>query len=191
MAPESSWQKAQHVLANVLTCCNLASGIAAILLPGEKRTVLRSRFILIGALCDALDGPLARRSGNPTERGARADGISDVITCGVAPVAVFASCGPAYRTQSSRMVSAFYLVAVAWRVVRYGIGPRRSHVFHGLPVTGAGVLVAIGCQLRLPPRVLTYLTAALGGAMVSPMRVLSVEGVVRRDLQTLTISLPD
>lgn len=191
MPARAPWQKVQHVVANVLTCCNLSSGITAILLPEEKRTALRSRLILAGALCDALDGPLARRSGNPTELGARADGISDVITCGVAPIAVFAGCGPAYRTPSSKAASAFYLAAVAWRVVRYGLGHRKSHEFHGLPVTGAGVLLAVGCHVRLPPRALTYLVAALAGAMISPLRVLSIEGLVRRDLQTLTISLPD
>lgn len=180
----------QHVLANVLTCCNLAAGTAAILLPGEGRPARRSALILLGALCDTLDGPLARRSGNPTVFGAAADGVSDLISCGIAPAALLARCDPARRTWLSRIAPGFYMAAAAWRLARYGIGPRTSHVFRGLPVTGAGVVFAAGCQARLPARALAYLAVALGFAMVSPVRVLSGEALVRRDLETLEIAKP-
>jgi CDP-diacylglycerol---serine O-phosphatidyltransferase len=180
----------QYVLANILTLANLTSGIVAILLPGKERTVRRSALILVGALCDSVDGSLARNSGNPTEFGAAADGVSDIITCGVAPAVVLARAG-SIRTRFSRVVPGFYLAAAAWRVARYGIGPRRSHVFRGLPVTGAGVIFAAGCQLRLPPRALTFLGVAIGVAMLSPIRVLSGEALIRRDLETLAIRLPD
>lgn len=180
----------QYALANALTLANLISGIAAILLPGERRTVRRSTLILVGALCDAVDGSLARSSGKPTEFGAAADGVSDVITCGVAPAVVLARNGP-IRTRFSRIAPGFYLAAAAWRLAKYGIVPRRSHVFRGLPVTGAGVIFAAGCQLRLPPRALTLLAVALGVAMLSPIRVLSGEALIRRDLETLEIHLPE
>jgi len=179
----------QHVLADVLTGCNLAAGTAAILLPGDGRPLRRSALILFGALCDSFDGPLARRSGNPTVFGAAADSISDLISCGVAPAALLARCGPSRRTRLSRIAPGFYMVAAAWRLARYGIGPRTSHVFRGLPVTGAGVLFAAGCQARLPARALGYLAVALGIAMVSPIRVLSGEALVRRDLETLDIAV--
>lgn len=180
----------QYVLANTLTLANLTSGTAAILLPGEKRAVRRSTLILVGALCDAVDGSLARNSGRPTEFGAAADGVSDVITCGVAPAVILARNGH-IATSFSRIVPGFYLAAAAWRVARYGIGPRKSHVFRGLPVTGAGVIFALGCQLRLPPRALTLLAVALGVAMLSPIRVLSGEALIRRNLDTLEIKLPE
>lgn len=178
------------MLANALTLANLTSGITAILLPGERRTIRRSTLILVGALCDSVDGSLARNSGNPTEFGAAADGVSDIITCGVAPAVILARSGP-IETRLSRVAPGLYIAAAAWRVAKYGIGPRRSHVFRGLPVTGAGVLFAVGCQLRLPPRALTYLAVALVVAMLSPIRVLSGEALIRRDLETLTIRLPD
>jgi CDP-diacylglycerol--serine O-phosphatidyltransferase len=181
--------KIQHVLANVLTCGNLAFGIASTLLPGEERTIHCSTLILAGAVCDALDGPLARRSGNPTEFGAAADNISDVITCGVAPAVVLARSG-ATETRLSKIAPGLYIAANAWRVARNGIGPRRSHVFRGLPITGAGVLFALGCQLKMPPRALPYWAVALAGAMFSRVRVLSGEALIR-DLETLEIELPD
>lgn len=179
----------QYAVANALTLANLTSGIVAILLPGEKRAVRRSTLILVGALCDSVDGSLARSSGRPTEFGAAADGVSDIITCGVAPAVVLARNGD-LASRFSRIVPGFYLAAAAWRVAKYGIGPRKSHVFRGLPVTGAGVIFAVGCQLRLPPRALTLLAVALGFAMLSPIRVLSGEALIRRDLETMQIRLP-
>lgn len=185
------FSRPQHVLADVLTCCNLASGITAILLPGKGHPAQRSTLILIGGLCDSVDGTLARRSGNPTEFGSVADGISDLISFGVAPAVLLANYDPMRRTPLSRVASGFYIAAAAWRIARYGLGHRTSHVFRGLPIPGAGILLAAGCRAKLPPRVLTYLTIALGIAMLSPIRVLSGEALarklIRRDLETLDI----
>ena len=179
MAPAGRFSRSQRVLADALTCCNLASGIAAILLPGEGRPVRRSTLILVGALCDTLDGPLARRSGSPTELGEDADGVADLISFGIAPATLLASCAPTRPTPLSRVAPSFYMAAAAWRFARYG-GPRISHVFRGLPLTGAGILLAAGCHVRLPPQALTFLAVALGVAMVSPVRVLSGEALLRR-----------
>ena len=186
MSVANRFSKSQHVLADVLTCCNLTSGIAATLLPGEGRPVRRSTLILLGAVCDTLDGPLARRSGSPTEFGAAADGVADLISFGIAPAALLASCDSTRRRPSSTLAPGFYAVAGAWRLVRYGTGPRTSHVFRGLPLTGAGIMLATGCHARVPPRALRYLAVALGIAMVSQVRVPSGEAFVRRDA-TLSI----
>lgn len=171
----------QHVLANVLTSCNLAAGTTAVFLRGSGRP--RSTLILLGALCDSLDGPLARRSGHLTDVGARADGISDVITCGIAPAVLLGSAVAARPSPLERFAPRLYVAAIAWRVVKYGFPPRTSHVFTGMPVTGAGVIMAIGFQLRLPPRAISYLALALVAAMLSRIPILSGEAIVRRDLR--------
>jgi CDP-diacylglycerol--serine O-phosphatidyltransferase len=178
LAPGRS-SASQHALAGVLTGCNLAAGIAATLLSGEGRPVRRSTLMLVAAVCDALDGPLARRSGRPTELGAAVDGVADLISFGVAPAALLASREPTGRIPLSRIAPGFYMGTAAWRLARYGFAPRTSHVFRGLPLTGAGVILAIGCHARLPPRALTCLSVALGVAMVSPVRVLSGEALAR------------
>mgnify|MGYP000875011750 CR=1 FL=1 len=171
---------AQHLLANTFTAANLACGIAATLLPGEGEPVRRSALILAGAVFDTLDGPMARRSGNPTDLGAAADSVSDVVTCGVAPAALLVSCRPASKSPLLRAAPGLYLTAAAWRLIRFGLGHRTSHVFCGLPVTGAGIGIAVGYQLRLPPRALSLLALVLAAAMVSPIRVLSGQALVRR-----------
>jgi CDP-diacylglycerol--serine O-phosphatidyltransferase len=187
MSTVDQFSKPQHVLADMLTYCNLAAGIAATLLLEEGRPVRRSTLILIGGMCDTVDGTLARRSGNPTEFGAAADGVSDFVSFGIAPAVLLASYGSTPRTLLSRIAPGFYMAAASWRMARNGIGPRTSHVFRGLPVTGAGILFATGCRAGLPLRALTYLAVALGIAMLSPIRVLSGEALVRRNMKTLDI----
>ena len=127
-----------------------------------------------------MDGSLARDCGHPTRLGAWADGVSDAVTCGVAPTVVLASRAPLRRTKTSSAAAAAYLGAIAWRNWRYGIDPRTSHVFRGLPVTGAGVLFALGCQARLSARALNYWSFGLAIAMVSPIRVLSGEALLAK-----------
>src|SRR5690242_18953285 len=172
--------RSRHLAANLLTCCNFSSGIAAISLPNGTSPARRSTFILLGALCDSLDGSLARDSGHPTRLGAWADGISDAVTCGIAPAVILASSPQSPPTRLSSLAPAAYLGAVAWRIHRYGIGPRTSHSFRGLPVTGAGVLFALGCQMRASARARTYWALTLVVAMGSPTHVLSGEALLAK-----------
>jgi phosphatidylserine synthase len=170
----------RHLAANLLTCCNFVSGISAIFLPRGTSPARRSTFILLGALCDSIDGSLARDCGRPTRLGAWADGVSDAVTCGMAPAVILASDPPVPRSRTSLAAGAAYLAAIAWRNRRYGIEPRTSHVFRGLPVTGAGVLFALGCQARMSARALSYWAFALAVAMVSHTRVLSGEALLAK-----------
>lgn len=115
--------------------------------------------------------------------GAIADKVSDTVTCGIAPAAILVRSQPTGPDALSSVVATAYLAAVAWRSKRTGIRPRTSHVFRGLPDVGAGILFALGCQMRMSPRALTNLALVLTVAMVSPMRVLSGEALLAKMLK--------
>jgi phosphatidylserine synthase len=166
-------------VANGLTACNLVCGIAATLCTADGRQGRRAALILLGGFFDALDGPLARSSGAPTEFGAAADGVADFISGGMAPALLLANYSPTRRTPWAKIAPGFYLAAAAWRLARRGMKPRTSQVFSGLPIIGAGMLMAAGSQIRLPHRVMTYLATALGLAMASDVRLLSIEALIR------------
>lgn len=195
MAEAKRFSRALHVFADTLTGCNLASGIAAIFLPEEGPPVRRSGLLLVAALCDSIDGTFARCSGNPTVRGATADHIADFISFGIAPAAILTSYGSARETPLSKIAGGFYIAAAAGRKIRYGTGPRTTHVFRGLPDMGAGLIFVLGCQMRLSPRALTYLTFGLAAGMLTSVRVLSGEAVLRRlarqDLESLNIPVAE
>lgn len=170
------------LLANAVTSGNFAAGVAAILRREEGRPVRRSALILAGIFCDSLDGTIARRSGNATVPGAAADAVSDIVTCGIAPVVLLAGWPPTHRTPLARIAPGCYLAAIAWRTARYGIKPRTSHAFVGLPMGGAALIFAVACEARLPRWAMDYLTVALSAAMISRIRVLSVEALIRPKL---------
>lgn len=180
MAERNRSSKALHVVADTLTGCNLVSGITAIFLSEEGPPVRRSSLLLFGALCDSVDGTFARASGNPTIRGATADHFADFISFGIAPAAILASYDSAREAPLSKFAAGFYIAAAAGRKIRYGTGPRTTHVFRGLPDMGAGLVFILGCQLKLSPRALTYLTLGLGAGMLTSVRVLSGEALLRR-----------
>ena len=168
--------------ANALTACNLVCGVASLLHPDDAPPRRRAALILLGATFDALDGSLARRLGCVTELGAAADSAADFISGGIAPAVLLARNGPTRQTRWSRCVPGIYIAAAASRSARRGMKPRTSHVFYGMPPIGAGVILALGYQMRLPPRILSYIATALSLAMASNLRVLSAEALVRRDL---------
>jgi phosphatidylserine synthase len=169
----------QHMFANALTCGNLAAGVAATLMKRDGRGVRRSKLILLGATCDVFDGTFARRAGHATAPGARADGFADVVTCGVAPTVLLARLPEGSDNRLVRLAPHLYMAGIAYRVVKNGFPARTSHINEGLPVTGAGIAVAVGAQLRLPPRAMGYLTVAVVAAMLSRIPVLSGEALVR------------
>jgi phosphatidylserine synthase len=169
----------QHTFANALTCGNLAAGVAATLMKRDGQRVRRSTLILLGATCDTFDGTFARRAGHATVPGARADGFADVVTCGVAPTVLLARLAEGADSRLVRLAPYLYMGGIAFRVIKNGFPARTSHINEGLPVTGAGIAIAVAAQLRLPPRTMGHLTVAIVAAMLSRISIPSGEALVR------------
>lgn len=72
-------------IANLFTAANMLSGVFAITLSLMGRIDLAPFLIFIGAICDFLDGFIARRIGKMSELGKQLDSLADMITFGVAP----------------------------------------------------------------------------------------------------------
>jgi CDP-diacylglycerol--serine O-phosphatidyltransferase len=72
-------------LPNLLTACNLLSGIVAVVLAMAGRIDLAPFAIFFGLLCDFLDGFVARKLGVSGQLGKQLDSLADVVTFGVAP----------------------------------------------------------------------------------------------------------
>jgi len=129
-------------LPNALTILNLALGLSAILLTFRVGCQYPQRIlflILMGGLCDFLDGFVARKLNATSAIGKQLDSFADLVTFGVAPV-VFLHCissGSLWIT----MASALFLIAGAWRLANYNTNEFDGH-FRGLPITMAGILLS-------------------------------------------------
>lgn len=123
-------------------------------------------LIAIGALCDFLDGRVARRQGTSTRFGKEFDSLADVITFGVAPAVVI-------MIQHPRMLlfvaGGWYALCTAIRLARFNV--QKEHSFRGLPSPLAGLCTITIIHLGPPTWVLTTVLISVGALMISPLSV--------------------
>lgn len=72
-------------IANIITGFNLIFGVSSIIFTFSGRLDLAVLAIIAGALCDFLDGFVARLLKQPSELGKQLDSLADLVTFGVAP----------------------------------------------------------------------------------------------------------
>lgn len=72
-------------IANILTGFNLLFGVSSIILTFSGRLEWAVLAIIAGAICDFLDGFVARLMKQQSEMGKQLDSLADMVTFGVAP----------------------------------------------------------------------------------------------------------
>jgi CDP-diacylglycerol--serine O-phosphatidyltransferase len=73
------------LLPNLITLSGLSFGLSSIRFALEEDFNLAILCILIAAVCDVLDGMLARHLNNESDLGAQLDSLSDFLSFGIAP----------------------------------------------------------------------------------------------------------
>jgi CDP-diacylglycerol---serine O-phosphatidyltransferase len=172
------------VLPSLVTLGNLFFGFLAIAkvadalrlaVPGAQFQAvlpyfeLASILVFVAMLCDALDGRVARMTGQATPFGAQLDSLADMVTFGVTP-AFLAKVLVDWHAQvdGNRLLplhpklfysaAAVYVVCAALRLARYNVeagGDEDDHTeFKGLPSPAAAAvvcaLVALFCTRHDP-----------------------------------------
>lgn len=152
------------MLPTLLTLGNLVSGFAAIIaatkeeeggglaLPfGWSPLYAACMFILLGMICDGLDGSAARLTRTMSRMGAELDSLADVVTFGVAPAVIACRLvgvdipflSPEWGDMLHKAVfgaAAVYASCAALRLARYNVedaSPEAHGGFTGLPSPGA------------------------------------------------------
>ena len=163
------------------TLGNLFFGIFAIIAASRLQFTVAGVYVLLGGICDALDGRVARATNSGTEFGEELDSLVDAISFGLAPAMIM------YFAVLNRdgwdwlFVFAFCACAVL-RLARFNIeqaGTAKTY-FQGLPSPAAGITLAsyywfsqswlytYGAVADLPWHVLLrFIMAALSMLMIS------------------------
>ena len=97
-------------------------------------------FIFVAVILDMLDGYVARCLNVASEMGKQLDSFSDLVTFGIAPVAIFISLYnpvPWYIT----IILLIYPISGGYRLARYNLQEDSSY-FTGLPITVSGLIQA-------------------------------------------------
>lgn len=109
-------------------------------------------FVIIGAVCDSLDGRIARMARATSPFGIQYDSLSDLISFGTAPAILLFSYALHEADHFGVSISALYLVCAALRLARFNVSADdpapsaikkiRKGYFQGLPSpASAGIAV--------------------------------------------------
>jgi CDP-diacylglycerol--serine O-phosphatidyltransferase len=136
-------RKAVFLFPSGLTLLNLFFGVFAIIAAARLEFTTAGVYVVIGGICDALDGRVARATNAGTQFGEELDSLVDAITFGLAPGMIM------YFAVLNRggwdwvWVFAFAAAAVL-RLARFNIeqaGTAKTY-FQGLPSPAAGITLA-------------------------------------------------
>lgn len=130
-------------IPNILTFGNLIFGLLSLVMTFQANYKLSVIFILLAGLMDRYDGQVARLLNVSSELGKELDSLADLVSFGVAPSMLifilydFISIG-----YLSYVCFLIFPVAGAYRLARYN-STKFNNVYTGIPITMAGMLVAL------------------------------------------------
>ncbi len=153
------WQSRIPVLPTLITLGSLVCGFGAILtatLPKEgvsqiNRIEFAAWLVLVAMIFDALDGRVARMSGQVSEFGGELDSLCDAVSFGVAPGVVAMAVLSQYYHGSWPVrlcwaACALFAVCAVLRLARFNVANKpdeESHrTFQGLPSPSAAGMIA-------------------------------------------------
>jgi CDP-diacylglycerol--serine O-phosphatidyltransferase len=190
-----------YLLPHLVTTAGLFFGFYAIVQALAGNPDRAALAIVLAAICDALDGRLARLARATSRFGLEYDSIADIVSFGVAPAVLAYSAGGLDGLRRTGLVMAFlYVAGAALRLARFNVAPSRyPGRFEGMPSPAAAGMVATtqwfvsflrehGIAVEVPPALVAAGVAALGLLMVSSIPYRSFKELdLRHSYGTLVI----
>ena len=141
-----------YLLPNLVTTANIVCGFLSMTYAFKGEYHRACWFIVIGAICDALDGRIARLARASSPFGVQYDSLSDLTSFGIAPAILLYCFALQEAERFGVSVAAFYVVCAALRLARFNVSAEdptpqmlqkiRKGYFQGLPSpASAGLIV--------------------------------------------------
>ena len=137
--------KLTKYLPDAITCLNLLSGSAAVILAFQDDFDMALAMIVLAAVFDFLDGLAARLFHAYSDMGKELDSLADTVSFGLAPslilynwLAGFTSGIHPYVCYIPLLIAAFS----ALRLAKFNLDTRQSESFLGLPVPASALFAA-------------------------------------------------
>ena len=169
-----------YLLPHLVTTAGLFFGFDAIVQAFTGAPDRAALGIVLAAVCDALDGRLARMARSTSRFGLEYDSIADIVSFGVAPAALAYGAGGLHSLGRVGLVMTFlYVAGAALRLARFNVAPSRYRGrFEGMPSPAAAGMVAStqwfvsfleehGVAVDVPAPLVAIAAALLGLLMVS------------------------
>lgn len=171
----------RSIVPNLFTVLNIYFGFLSVIAASQEQFIPALWYIVISAVCDSLDGLMARLTNSASEFGVELDSLADVVGFGVAPSFLIYSLVLNSYGALGVLVSAAPLIMGALRLARFNVqlvGFSKDH-FTGMPIPLSALTIvsfilffgpeAIRAQEQLQYALLG-LTATCGVLMVSTVR---------------------
>jgi len=133
-----------YLLPHLVTTAGVFFGFWAIVHAFNGKYDLAALGIVLAALCDAIDGRVARLARATSRFGMEYDSIADTVSFGVAPAILAYSAGHLSDLGRTGFVMTFLFTAcAALRLARFNVAPSRyKGRFEGMPSPAAAGIVA-------------------------------------------------
>lgn len=195
-----------YLLPNLITSASLFSGLTSVMMASQERYPLACWLILLSAVLDGLDGPVARWTRTTSSFGLQFDSLSDLVAFGVAPSFLMykklesidmSAELPWYAPRMAIGMCALFVICGAIRLARFNIqvGSEEKLHFTGMPIpSAAGTVVTaflvIDTYLSLPEtrglhRLILILMVLVSYLMVSTHPFPSPKALLRRTRRSM------
>lgn len=169
----------QHI-PNVITLGNLVLGFVAILM---NDPLISPLLILTASILDLVDGVMARWLNAQTELGGQLDSFADLFSFGAAPAFIYyhhLMQGHWYEV----IIVALFPAMGALRLAKFNLDQQSGASFKGLPIPGAGLLLAFivyGLEkennLHFDQTIILLLPLVVGVLMLVSWRMMSFKKI--------------
>lgn len=134
---------AKSAVPNFFTLSNLGFGVMSLMMTFQENYKLACLFIILAALADRYDGRVARFLNVSSDIGKELDSLADLVSFGVAPaILIFNLYNYSSLGLLGYLLVLLFPIAGAYRLARYN-SSTFTGVFMGIPITIAGMLMAI------------------------------------------------
>jgi CDP-diacylglycerol--serine O-phosphatidyltransferase len=138
-----------YILPNLITAASLFAGFYSLVATLHKDYNTAAIAIFISAICDGLDGKVARLTGSTSKFGVEFDSLADLVAFGVTPAFLMYAWALEPFGRLGWVAAFLFLVCAALRLARFNVqvDTVESKRFIGLPTPASACMVAATVML--------------------------------------------
>lgn len=186
---------ATQMIPNMLTMMAMAAGISSIRYSSMGMWKTAVIAILLAAVFDGLDGPVARKLGAASKFGEEMDSLSDFVSFGVAPAFLMYNFAMHYLLPFGWIICLFSAICCGLRLARFNsmIGSKNQpsywqYFFMGIPAPGGGLIVVLPAILSFVfPQVEIFKSPYLVGGVLMFAGVMMISRLPTLSLKKVKI----
>lgn len=133
-----------YILPNLITAGSLFAGFYSLVSTLNSNFSAAAAWIFVAAVCDGLDGKVARMTGSTSKFGVEFDSLADLVAFGVTPGLMMYAWALKPFGRLGWLAAFLFVVCGALRLARFNVQVNtvESKRFVGLPIPAAACMVA-------------------------------------------------